>query len=189
MPTARNGFAITVMNGKIEIIGGAIPDPTHRDGWHNSPVVEEYDPATNQWWTRGSLLTPGHAFTAVTVAGRVYLMGGDSEPNLRGVEVYDPVADQWKRAAPMPIPNGYFAAFESKGKIVALPGEPSRVWAAQEYDPATDTWRVLMTPAHTQRRMCAAAAVNGTIYTFGGDTAALGQPEQLVATTEAWAQE
>jgi hypothetical protein len=38
----------------------------------------------------------------------------------------------------------------------------------QEYDPATNAWRVAGAPAHTRRRLYASAFVNGKVYTFGG---------------------
>jgi N-acetylneuraminic acid mutarotase/Tol biopolymer transport system component len=186
IPTARDGYAVaTTANGRVLVIGGMIANPAHRDGWHDSTVVEEYDPATNTWRSRAPLLTAGHAFAAVTVADRVYVMGGDSEPVFRGVEVYDPAVDRWQRAAAMPISNGYFAAFATSGRILALPGSVSHVWAAQEYDPVSDTWRLPTTPAHSDRQKYAAAMVRGTIYTFGGSRRVAGQPDQFLSTVEA----
>lgn len=162
VPTPRGGFAVAAVDGKVYVMGGMLSRPTHRWGWRDGDMVEEYNPKTNQWVRKANLLAPGHAFTAVTVGSRIYLLGGHK------LEVYDPAADSWTKAAPVPIFVAYFGAFESKGKIFVLPGMLATTWAMQEYDPSANAWRVLAAAPHSKRRLYAAASANAKVYTFGG---------------------
>ena len=50
MPTARSGFGVTVVNGKIYAIGGS-----NSGGYLR--IVEEYNPATNTWTTKAIMPT------------------------------------------------------------------------------------------------------------------------------------
>ncbi len=163
VPTRRRSFAIAVLNGKIFVIGGMTPDPAHRWGFQgDGDAVEAYNPKTNEWAQKAKLPQPGHAFTAVTLGSKIYLVGGHR------LEVYDPAADSWTTLAPVPDFSAYCGAFELNGRILVLPGMLASVWAMQEHDPATNSWRVSRVPAHTRRRVYASASVNGKIYTFGG---------------------
>ncbi len=111
MPTARNHAAIGVVNNKIYIIGGRIGAAFMLVPAATVDIVEEYDPATDQWGgLKRSMPTPRSAMTWGTYKGRIYVAGGEmrnaqSYGAYRAVEAYDPVANSWSILPPMLIPR------------------------------------------------------------------------------------
>ena len=73
MPTYRSGIAAAVVGGTVLVFGGEAPDGTFEE-------VESYDPNTNTWTSRAPLPRPRHGLGAVTVNGRVYVIGGGTTP-------------------------------------------------------------------------------------------------------------
>ena len=84
MPTARQSFATSVVNGKIYAIGGDSPNEDLR--------VEEYDPATYTWTTKILIPTTYRSQLAVGVVNdKIYVIGGeDGSESLSLVEEYEP---------------------------------------------------------------------------------------------------
>ena len=70
MPTARGGFCIAVVSGKIYAIGVI--------NGNNLPVgtTEEYNPQTNQWTSMTSMHTPRSGFAVAVFQNKIYAMGG-----------------------------------------------------------------------------------------------------------------
>ena len=109
LPTPRNHAAIGVVDGRIYVIGGRagsvfIPNALNVD------IVEEYNPATDQWLLRAPMPTPRSAATWGTHNGRIYVAGGEiRHPDIWGtyttVESFDPKANAWTRLPPMPLPR------------------------------------------------------------------------------------
>src|SRR5258708_40189705 len=88
-----------------------------------------------------------------------------------------PASGTWTLKAPMPAPRGETAAIAFGGKLYAIGGNVLTVGApfaksvprSEEYDPATDRWRVLA-PMPVGRDHLGLAVVNGKIFSFGGFT-------------------
>jgi len=110
MPTARNHAAIGVVNNKIYIIGGrigaafvSVSSPTD--------VVEEYDPATDQWGAiRARMPTPRSAVAWGVHGGRIYVAGGEYQDDklmaaFRALEAYEPATNRWFVLPRMPVPR------------------------------------------------------------------------------------
>jgi N-acetylneuraminic acid mutarotase len=110
MPTARNHAAIGVVNDKIYVIGGrvgaafvSVSSPTD--------VVEEYDPATDQWGAvKARMPTPRSAVAWGVHGGRIYVAGGEYQDDklmaaFRALEAYDPAANRWLVLPRMPVPR------------------------------------------------------------------------------------
>jgi len=110
MPTARNHAAIGAVNNKIYIIGGrigaafvSVSSPTD--------LVEEYDPATDQWGAiRARMPTPRSAVAWGVHGGRIYVAGGEAQAPqfmaaFRALEAYEPAANRWLSLPSMPIPR------------------------------------------------------------------------------------
>jgi N-acetylneuraminic acid mutarotase len=110
MPTARNHAAIGAVNNKIYVIGGrigaafvSVSSPTD--------VVEEYDPATDQWGAiRARMPTPRSAVAWGVHAGRIYVAGGEVQgpqfmAAFRALEAYEPATNRWISLPAMPIPR------------------------------------------------------------------------------------
>ncbi|MBI4247780.1 MAG: hypothetical protein HY614_11405, partial [Candidatus Rokubacteria bacterium] len=110
MPTARNHAAIGVVNGKIYVLGGRIgaafvgtSSPTD--------IVEEYDPATDQWGAlKARMPTPRSAVAWGVHGGRIYVAGGEGQADafmaaFRALEAYEPATNRWFSMPRMPIPR------------------------------------------------------------------------------------
>lgn len=108
MPVLQFEFAVAVLDNKIMLIG---------DDAGDFRLVQQFDPATNQWTTRAPLLLGrrGLAAAAVSASGPVYALGG-TDPSCRNpaeVERYDPLSDTWKYVASLP-----FGRFNPMGAAV-----------------------------------------------------------------------
>ncbi len=106
MPTARNHAAVGVVNNKVYVIGGRI-GAAFITRASNIDIVEEYDPATDQW---GSLKAPMPTARSATAwgthRGRIYVAGGETRTatmsaTFRKVEAYDPRTNEWHTLPPM----------------------------------------------------------------------------------------
>lgn len=76
----------------------------------NVDLVEEYDPATNQWLLRTPTPTPRSAGAWGVHRGRIYVASGDIRHRdywgaYTAVESFDPESNKWTRHAPMPMPR------------------------------------------------------------------------------------
>ena len=162
MPTARSGFGVAVVNGKIYAIGGG------------SVVNEMYDPKTDTWTTKAPMPTARSGFGIAVVQNKIYVMGGD-DSGLN--KVYDPATNTWTTKASLPTPRGGIYANVVDGKIYVVGGAFSGANADvaifydvnEVYDPATDTWTI-KAPIPTPVTGYASAVVDNKIYVIGGST-------------------
>ena len=110
MPTARNHAAIGVAGGKIYVIGGRL-GAAFISVASNTDVVEEYDPATDQWGAiKARMPTPRSAVAWGVHGGRIYVAGGEHQDDrqmaaFRTLEAYDPAANRWTVLPRMPVPR------------------------------------------------------------------------------------
>ena len=108
MPTARNHAAIGAVNGKIYVIGGRVGSAFMSTG-SNTDIVEEYDPATDQWGAiKAPMPTPRSGFAWGVHRGRIYVAGGEVRTYQyhgahKAVEAYDPAADRWTILPPLVV--------------------------------------------------------------------------------------
>jgi N-acetylneuraminic acid mutarotase len=178
MPTARDGFAIGVVNGKIYAIGGSAR--SHPLGINTTNVTEEYDPVTNTWTKKAPMPTAREKLAIAVVNDKIYAIGGYYEEGefpplyyrytLATVECYDPITDTWSTLADMPTPRYGLAAGVVNGKIYAIGGNSNdsiELNVTEEYNPDTNAW-VTKAPMPTSRDGLAAAVVNNRIYAIGG---------------------
>ena len=188
MPTARWYLAAAAdANGRIYAIGG-----TNGTNELGLPTVEVYDPASNLWATRATIIARQELAAARGPDGLIYNFGGRScigEPWY--VQAYDFTSDTWNMRADMITPRvGLAAAVDSQGHIYALGGYnlggAAILSTVESYDTVTNTW-VARASMPTNREFLAAAAGNdGRIYAIGGITGGGINPENLVATVEAY---
>jgi N-acetylneuraminic acid mutarotase len=108
MPTPRNHAAIGVVAGKIYVIGGRV-GAAFIGLASDISVVEEYDPATDQWGgPRARMPIARSAIGAAVYRGHIYVAGGEyQDPHMmatfRAVEAYDPASNSWTEMPPMPV--------------------------------------------------------------------------------------
>ncbi len=122
----------------------------------------------------GSRATPRHEASAVTVDGKLYLLGGRGN---RPVEVYDPQTRRWRVVANAPLELHHFQPVAVGQKIYALAAftccYPNEVSIADihVFDTVSESWSTMGTMPSDRVRGAAAAAVHdGKIYVIGGNT-------------------
>lgn len=128
MPTARNHAAVGVVNNKIYIIGGRIGAALITRA-SNTDIVEEYDPATDQWGAlKAPMPTPRSAVAWGTYKGKIYVAGGEErvkpwQRTFRAVEAYDPRTNTWSILPPMTFPRHGLAGDIVNGKFYLVSGD------------------------------------------------------------------
>ncbi|MGH7255431.1 MAG: Kelch repeat-containing protein, partial [Nitrospirales bacterium] len=121
--------------------------------------------------------------TAAALEGKIYLLGGFSEPRLgnlltytvtTAVEVYDPVTDRWMTAAPLPVGLHHAAAAVIGDRLFVVGGFTPTIFSAwhpvatvYEYRQASDRW-MERAPMPTARGALAVAVHSGKLYAIGG---------------------
>lgn len=109
MPTARNHAAAGVIDNRIYIVGGRTGSVFIPNAF-NVDLVEEYDPATDQWALKTPMPTPRSATAWGVRGGRIYVAGGevrhrDYWATYTTVEAFDAKSNSWTRLPPMPMPR------------------------------------------------------------------------------------
>lgn len=180
MPALRLDLAVAAANGKVYAFGG-------RDGGDGNAQpraeVYEYNPSTNAWTPKTSMLTARMGAVAVSLNGLIYVIGGRTNSSvLNTVEVYNPATNSWATREQMPSRRAYTAAFIINSKIYVAGGDGFpygggnvRRDLVEEFDPSkTDAvpgffnaWAA-RNPLLTGRLACAAGVVNNKAYVIGG---------------------
>lgn len=172
--------------GKIYAIGGT-------DGTILN-TAECYDIDSNTW-TSISPLSIGRKFPGVeSLAGRVYIIGGNDSNNtrLRSVEMYTPSLNQWVTVAPLLQPRSGLGTVIMNGHIYAIGGHDGKgpLSSVEKYDPLTNKWSP-QTPMSVSRDCVGTAMVmvsltNGltgldgsSTNGFGGNSSARTSPVDL----------
>ena len=96
MTVRRLSLGIAAVNGKIYMMGGeGIPVKTDEPNYLD--IVEEYDPASDEWKNKNNMPLPLSCFITATVNNKIYVIGGQTtsfkDTNL--VFEYDPLQDTW----------------------------------------------------------------------------------------------
>lgn len=169
-PTKRTEVVAAASGGKIYVVGGFLPGLSFI-----TPMVEEYDPATDTWRERAPLPAGRHHAGIGVVRDRLYVIGGFDRSLLNiwnptaTVYEFDPHANQWNARKPMPTPRGALAVAVLEGKLHAVGGynQDGNTGAHEVYDPATDTW-TSSAALPTPRDHHAAAVAGGRVFAIGG---------------------
>jgi len=190
MPTARAGFGVAVVNGKIYAIGGS-------DGRYLT-TNEMYDPSTDTWATKKSMPTKRGHFGIAVHQNKIYVIGGETGDGPTGVnEVYDPATDTWETKTSMPTPRENLCANVVNGKIYLIGGNTFNTLAwpvlsnkTEVYDPSTDLWTTKASIPNFEGlgfADIASAAVNNKIYVIGGEEQAITDLNQIYdPETDTW---
>ena len=161
MPTARTGLGTVVgSDGKIYVIGGIASDNTALK------TVESFDPRTNQWTTRASMLQ-AYSGRAVAIGDKIYAVSFSG----RQLWAYDVATDAWaSRTGLSGSQDRVCVARTLDGKVLVLGGfkQSADNLAAHAYNPASDTWTPLPSLPHTHNNSATATAQDGRVYVIGG---------------------
>lgn len=175
MPTGRASFGLVEVSGKLYAIGGRVA----RLSGSSTPdrTVEAYDPATDTWTPRASMVSTRQQFSTAVLDGKIYAVGGygttasSSFALLSSVEVYDPSTNEWSAQANLPtarVDHGLAAAAGNLYAVGGSFGSYSSTSRVDRYDPATNRWTVMAGLPTARQELGVAAASNGRIYAIGG---------------------
>lgn len=160
MDYERGGIFTAALDGYIYAIGGG----------GNKDKNERYNPVTNSWTDRASLMTPRTAGgNAAVVDGYLYVIGGWSDDYSEKNERYDPATDSWASMTPIPTARTQHATVAVEGKIYLIGGHDDNGYVSRTevYVPVFDAWATVASlPIAMQNANV--AAVGEKIYVLGG---------------------
>jgi N-acetylneuraminic acid mutarotase len=171
--------ASAVHDGKIYVFGGTSPENTTVN------LVQEYDPAKNQWTMKAPMPVASFDVAAHTIGDRIYVLAAYGAGGFMNQFMsYDPVLNQWETKAPKPTYRYEFASAVVAGRIYVLGGQGTidngpwasgKPWAFKDlveiYDPASNSWSSGQ-PAPMLFSSATSCTANGDIHVFDGTTGA-----------------
>src|SRR5579871_1784306 len=192
-PMARpsHHVAFAEYQGKIYAFGGFVLPQSGPPAWVPIDNAWEYDPATDAWKALAPMPTRRGAAAAAVIDGKAYVVGGATVPTgtnepavapgrphlaVGTLEEYDIATNTWRERRPMPTARNHLLAGAVGGKLYAIGG---RIGAAfiglasdtdvvEEYDPASDLWRI-KARMPTPRSALAGGVYEGRVYVAGGE--------------------
>jgi N-acetylneuraminic acid mutarotase len=143
-------------------------------------------PVFANWLAETPLNTPRDQFTGGVIDGKIYVFGGNGDPNginLKSTEMFDPATRLWTYRADNEHNNGNgveeLTGAVVNGKLYVFSEVGGGNSFVEEYDPISNTW-TSKAPMPTPRSNAATVVYNGEIYTFGGYRSQIGQPSDVV---------
>ena len=154
-------FTISSCQGKLLVIGGS------GDGH----TVERYDPVVNTWMPLRSFQQRIKYCAAATFQGLLYVIGGlDEDDNrLSSVQRYNPDTNLWQEMPSLSSPRSSVCAVANGSHLYAIGGNSAGgfVKTAERFDPKGKAWSGIASTLE-KRRGAGGAAVNQTVFVFGG---------------------
>jgi N-acetylneuraminic acid mutarotase len=182
-PSNTCGSPSCALNNQIYIFG------FRKSGGKRNKEVFRYDPVIDNWDTLPDMIFEHTNGNAVSLNNRIYLIGGAVELyrnkyesyievyDIEGKsEMFDPVTDSFTVLKDMPYPVASHSSVVYNNKILVFGGDTANfIYAStnygsniiQEYDPSTDTWRV-MEGMSFYRTYSTAQKAGDFVYIIGG---------------------
>ncbi len=163
-------------------------------GSRETNEVNIYDPITDIWTTGATAPLNLHHFQAIEYQGLICVIGAftgvfPNDTPVPNIYLYDPVTDSWAMGPEIPVARrrGAAAAAVHKGKIYLSGGIQNghtggRVAWLDEYDPTTNTWRVLP-DAQNDRDHAQAIVFDDKLYMVAGKQTNLGGNQNATVAT------
>ena len=176
MSQPRLSFGIGVVKKEIYVMGG-IEFPL-RMQWRLDHV-EVYDPDTDVWHNRPSLLTRRDGFETAVIEDSIYVIGGrgwpsiaQNGPYLATIDVYEP-GNKWRKKTDLPSLRYGFSSVVVADEIYLIGGLEGaafdqHVKTVESYHPKAEMWRIRksMPIGNTPFGV---ATVNQKIYILGSE--------------------
>lgn len=129
--------------------------------------------ATGTWTTVAPMPTARYGLAAATGSdGRIYAIGGVSNPILDAAEAYIVGTDSWVELRRMPTRRWLLAAAGGlDGRMYAFGGfgtNGEALGTVEAYTPATDTWTTVASMPTPRGGPAAVTGTDGRIYVIGG---------------------
>lgn len=177
LPTPIGSWTSCVLNDSICLVGGTGDlSPFGKD-------IRFYTPETEVWTSLPDMISDRQGGAVVEIIdNKIYVIGGTTKtgwyhPTGKN-EVYDLVSETWSELSVMPVPVVSSIGVVHNDKIIVFGGDYQYYsgcsWGCsvgtnsiQEYDPASDSWR-LMEPMPFKRAIMAGEKVENYVYVIGG---------------------
>ncbi len=183
LPETRGGGGLALVGRTLHYIGGlkADRDTDAADHWVlDLEAWRTLGGGSVQWQNAAPMPTPRNQFSAVTIEGRIYAIGGqfhhDSEQlDQARVDIYDPETDSWASGPALPKGHSHAEAgtFVHDGRIYMVGGHTTPDGGTKSIDPDIlaltpgGAWELvgkLPVPLSSP----AAAIIDGKLYVAGG---------------------
>lgn len=156
-------------DGKIYVVSG-------REN-NQAPATWEYNPASDQWTEKAKIPQACFWSTAVSVNGKIYVMGGGQPyPGKSYNLIYDPKTDSWSAGADLLTPRMYHSSASVNNKIYLIGGQNgdgTTEWYFDEYDPALDSWTRKSPSPRNGAWYCGAVGIGDYFYRIAGGGSSL----------------
>ncbi len=179
----RENFTVAAVNDDIYVIGGTCAGQANP----TPGLVEAYTLSSGTWRIAAPLLIPRHEAAAVSLNGKIYVIGGKNSGTgyLDSVERYDPQADRWEMMAPLQQRRGGFTqgAVVFNGRIYVFGGwgESEKLLdTVERYEPDQNQWTVISRMPAPRAQLSAVTLGNEVFIVGGTDTA--GVPTQTATS-------
>lgn len=194
-PVRRHECGFVELGGRFYLLGGRSSISIlsmFSFRFRGEKPVNVYDPVANTWTEASKPPMEVHHFQPIVYEGRIWIAGAltgayPNETPVSNILIYDPHAEHWSIGPEIPTHrrrgSGGGVLYEGKiymvGGIVDGHNGDFKNWL-DEYDPNTNTWRVLP-DAPRPRDHFQAATVGNKLYAAGGRTTSksTGQPFEL----------
>ncbi|HEX5940273.1 MAG TPA: kelch repeat-containing protein, partial [Dehalococcoidia bacterium] len=163
----RQELGVAALGGEVYTVGG------FDSSGSITPIVEVYNPDTEEWREVASVPAEMHHANVAVVGERLYVVGFETGPFVGDGRVfeYDPAADSWTQKTSMPAgtERGASGVAVIDDLIYVAGGfrDGAAVSDFSRYDPAADAWEELPDlPSNLDH--LTAGAIDGIFYTAGG---------------------
>ena len=180
-PDGRHETTFVEYQGKFYLIGG-----------RESRKIDRFNPQTKVWTKMKATSPLIHHFQPVLWDNKIYMVGAmtgnyPKEPPMSHIQIYDPLRDEWTEGGEIPEARqrGSAGTVLYKGKIYMVGGitlghtSGTNNWF-DEYDPATDTWKVLPDAPHIRDHFHA-VVLDDKLYCIGGRNTSYHEPGNFTA--------
>ncbi len=180
-PDGRHETTFVECNDYFYLIGG-----------RESQKIDRFDPLTSTWTKMMATSPLIHHFQPVLWNNKIYMLGAmtghyPEEPPMSHIQIYDPEKDLWTQGGEIPEERqrGGAGTVVYDGKIYMACGitlghtSGTNNWF-DEYDPATDTWKVLPEAPH-KRDHFHAVVLDDKMYCMGGRNSSYHEPDNFGA--------
>ena len=175
LPAEHWGGPAVIRGDHLHVLSGARLRTITND--HHF-VLDLTDPNAT-WTTAASVRRPRVHAAAVSIDGRIYMIGGEFDHSHAGdrrdVQIYDPGTNSWSFGEPLPLPRSHIEwnTFVHNGEIWSVSGvdsgrDPRGQSEIFVYNPKSDSWRTFETPLPERLVSPASLVYQDTVYVFGG---------------------
>ena len=166
--TPRHENSLTSLNGKLVLVGGRGIHP-----------VESWDPLSNRWTKHNETPLEMSHFQAISYEKELWVAGAFTGPfphekPIPDIYIYNLEKNEWRKGPSIPKGRrrGAAGAFVHQGKIYLVGGQVDGHYEGyvawfDEYDPETNTWKVMPDAPHPRDHV-SVAVVNGLLVVAGG---------------------